>query len=515
MLKSIAIRKINKIEPPKSFDDKVVAKIQSDIFKDVLNQTDLIHFEAVLVSEGINDNDDAFIHDELVKASKSPVLKPINWQHNDSEILGVIYCVEARDLEGKALAEVNSEPFEIAIKGALWHFLPHVENRKEEIEAKLSQDNLFVSMECWYTGFDYAFYTNAGNLFDVVNRNDETSYLDKYLRVKGGAGKYSGMRIGRALRGITFGGMGLVDQPANKRSVILNHFLFEEENTADNVVSETTLEVKMTNLEKVAASQAPDVEGVVQKALDQRAKAEAAAKLEKDFADAKAKVASLEATHQKVIGALEKTYLAARAAVPSEIAKIDQALNSLNGDDVWAAKLAWIVDSLKATASVSNSQDKLVDENKKLKAELDKIKAAARKAQIEYLFATVLKMEKDEVETLTKIGMSQSTDEAFEAWMDEKKLFAKKLLKNDAGALEFVDTQAPSNIDGAVLDSRLGKVPSAVPPAKNKLTGSLNLDELFDEVKEPNLAVNSDNSKALSPMGKLVAGLFPSKEKKD
>src|SRR6185436_8942860 len=69
----------------------------------------------------------------------------------------------------------------------------------------------------------------------------QTAYLDKHLRACGGGGKFidpdSGneMRIGRVLRSITFGGCGLVDHPANKRSVITSAEVFQNFNQQDEI----------------------------------------------------------------------------------------------------------------------------------------------------------------------------------------------------------------------------------------------------------------------------------------
>jgi len=159
------------------------------------------------VSEGINDNDDAFTREELKRAISSPILKPMNWQHKDEQILGAMYAVEARDLQGKTLAveEIEDQEIELVIQGVVWHHLPHIKATAEQIVQRIEKGDLFVSMECWFDDYDYGLYTQGGELFDSIARKPETAFLDGHLRVCGGTGRYNGMRIGRALSGVTFG----------------------------------------------------------------------------------------------------------------------------------------------------------------------------------------------------------------------------------------------------------------------------------------------------------------------
>ena len=82
-------------------------------------------------------------------------------------------------------------------------------------------------MECLFRDFDYALETPEGS--KVVARNAETAFLTKYLRSYGGSGEFKGNKIGRLLRNFTFSGKGLVDDPANKRSVILDYSDVSEE----------------------------------------------------------------------------------------------------------------------------------------------------------------------------------------------------------------------------------------------------------------------------------------------
>jgi chromosome segregation ATPase len=54
-----------------------------------------------------------------------------------------------------------------------------------------------------------------------VARDEASAFLTKHLRSYGGTGEYEGHKIGRLLRNVSFSGKGLVNNPANPRSVIL------------------------------------------------------------------------------------------------------------------------------------------------------------------------------------------------------------------------------------------------------------------------------------------------------
>ena len=68
-------------------DEKVyrnLVKSQSQIDP----EGDLLRMLSVLVSTGINKNDDVFIREEVLKARSSGANKPVNIEHDENKIIG-------------------------------------------------------------------------------------------------------------------------------------------------------------------------------------------------------------------------------------------------------------------------------------------------------------------------------------------------------------------------------------------------------------------------------------------
>ena len=139
-------------------------------------------------------------------------------------------------------------------------------------------------------------------------------------------------------------------------------------------------------------------------------------------------------------------------------------------------------------------------------------------------------MTDDEVKTFVEAGLKIESDEAYAEWMNEKLIFAKKMMElkpkkddkknkkeeasddSEAGLLSPSQRETPIDDHGATLRSELGRAPGDVPRVpRSKLTAAADIDALFEEVDEPNLAgaqAAGDGATRANPMGKLVAGLL-------
>jgi hypothetical protein len=289
----------------------------------------------------------------------------------------------------------------------------------------------------------------------------------------------------------------------------------------------------MNDLNRAAAS-ADEIQGAVKEALDARDRVEASKRDQETLEATKTRNTALEAELKQANSALSKlqtaidtAFAGATANTPSEIAKVDQALQVKGdgaGDAVYAAKVAWIEESRQKTtaALAAQSEDKtnteLVEKNAQLAKELAALKGEIRQVEINYLFADKLGMDAEEVAKFVEAGIAIGSDEEYKAWMDEKMLFAKKILElqkagaadSEAGLLSPSQRETSIDDEGATLRSEHGRVPSSVTLVpRSKLTAAANIDALFEEVDEPNLAgASADEGAADSPMGTLVAGLL-------
>jgi len=205
----------------------------------VVAQPDLLYMKSVLVSTGSNLNDDVFLPEETWKARATPALKPVDWEHNtgrelteseqkenpgkvvvDNQTIGVMYNAYVTDNDGVVISEDKASAvdfevptqFHVVDESVIWKALfPTVAAR---IEKGAEEGRLFVSMEAWFSDYDYLVGSK------VIARNEDTAFLDDSLKANGGNGSFGSSTVKRILRNIVFGGKGIVERPANEPSVI-------------------------------------------------------------------------------------------------------------------------------------------------------------------------------------------------------------------------------------------------------------------------------------------------------
>lgn len=184
-------------------------------------QQDLMKMISVLVSTGINKNDDVFLKEELLPARSTGALKPVNLEHDEEKIIGTMVRTfvtskagtEINDDEIDKNSNIVPKDFDITNEAVIYSFLfPDI---AKEIKSKALNNKLFVSVEAWFKSYDFL----VGN--KIVARNEDTApILDPVLRINGGDGIFQEQRTGRVLREILIGGIGIVEKPANPESVI-------------------------------------------------------------------------------------------------------------------------------------------------------------------------------------------------------------------------------------------------------------------------------------------------------
>jgi hypothetical protein len=219
-----------------------------------LNDDDLYYVQSILVSSSWNKNDDIFDKAEIWSARHTPEDKPTNLEHDESLIIGHITSNWPITEDGILIDEntpLENLPnkFHILTGSVIYRAFsnPELKTRAENLIEEIEAGKKYVSMECLFNGFDYGLQDLSTEEYKILPRNDNTSYLTKYLRSYGGLGEHEGYKIGRVLRNITFSGKGFVDKPANPDSIIFSKNNYSE-------IFENNFEQKNANLLKAGVS---------------------------------------------------------------------------------------------------------------------------------------------------------------------------------------------------------------------------------------------------------------------
>lgn len=203
-----------------------IAELNKSFAKKV-DERDLHPVDSLLASIGWNANDDVFLPEYTWAARNTPVDKPFNFMHNERDIIGHMTASLVVDdsnniVDDETPLESIPEQFHIIVASVLYKHWedPELQERMDKLIAEIKEDKWFVSMECLFRDFDYALID--GDSHKIIARNSDTSFLTKHLRFYGGSGEWDGCKLGRALKAFSFCGKGLVDNPANKPSIIFN-----------------------------------------------------------------------------------------------------------------------------------------------------------------------------------------------------------------------------------------------------------------------------------------------------
>jgi hypothetical protein len=289
--------------------------------------------EAILASSNCNKNDDIFLPGELWEARKTSIGTPFNNNHEKEEIIGHTYGSYVLDEDKKVVADDASEVpsyLHLVSKFVLY------EDIFPDLTNSIAENKYKVSLEAKIKDFDYGLI-DADNNVEVVARNDETSFLTKYLRVFGGKGVYKDYKIGRVARGLVFTGMGNVKDPANDESVYLKVEATQnasEKTMADNKEQEVVFEKKMADLRA-------EYEAKVAAAVGEKTEALAnVAKLEASIKDLQAKVGVLENTAKELAQAK-----ADLEASQSKVKEVSDELAKIRADETAKARVQKLIEA--------------------------------------------------------------------------------------------------------------------------------------------------------------------------
>lgn len=442
--------KITLLSPLKIIDKPMRSTASSE---DQTLQPDLLYMKSVLVSTGMNKNDDVFLPEEMWKARSTPRLKPVNWEHetgvevNESnkkiiagnQIIGVMYDSYVTKKDGSNIGEyeIPSE-FDIVNEAVIYKYL--FPKTASKITEGIKKNSLFVSMEAWFNKFDY----RVGN--KIVARNEETAFLDDCLKAYGGNGVFGEERVGRVLRNITFGGVGIVANPANEDSIIhsFTNADFEEADVSDaaiasNIIgeilsSDEVQEVCLDMAENVVNQETPNNEQNSNVVDDYKSIMRKVVKAEHDL---ELKEVELEKQNAEI-----ESLKSSAEVLLSAFAAGAEALAEVIGQEI-ADKLVKVEASEFFTVLLDSLKEKMT-EHETVANELSKVKAELAKIEEEKVKAAKLNQIRSELglteaEHDEKVGklfasVESLCEEDFTAWLENtKELFnvARSAKKED------------------------------------------------------------------------------------
>ncbi len=192
-------------------------------------QGDLQYMRSVLVSAGTNKNGAHFLPSEMMKAHQTIVNKAIDVEHAEDQVIGHIYDCAFLFKDGEQfdpqeiLAEhenARKNPDELDIDIVIAGVIHKM--RFPEIADEILTGEWKVSMECFFKDFDIKVGENIITRVEAEALGyDPQELIGGFVKVMVGNKALGKHLVSRVLRGITFSGMGIVKNPANPHSIIL------------------------------------------------------------------------------------------------------------------------------------------------------------------------------------------------------------------------------------------------------------------------------------------------------
>lgn len=187
---------------------------------------DMLFFSGIFVSSGQNLNKAYFLPSELVKSHNTINNKALDIEHSETDIVGHIYSsafidragnkLDISELQDLSLEELDKMDIDVMIAGILY------KSRFPELAKEVKGNKWKLSMETYFQDFD----VKIGDL--IMSRKEaealglaSDSVLGKAARILRKGKEIAKGEIARVLRNLLFSGCGLVKNPANPRSVIL------------------------------------------------------------------------------------------------------------------------------------------------------------------------------------------------------------------------------------------------------------------------------------------------------
>ena len=489
-----------------------------------VSDADLYYVQSILVSSSWNRNDDIFDRAEVWAARATPEDKPTNLEHDENTIIGHITSNWPIDLDGKTIADdidMNDLPekFHIVTGSVIYkaYSTPELKERAERLIAEIENGTKYVSMECYFKGFDYGLTNKITGEYKVLARNEDTAYLTKHLRAYGGSGEQDNYKLGRVLRNITFSGKGFVDKPANPDSIIFQRQLIDDllDKKNDNLSNSGVVDNKPITSE--------DMENIIMSENIEKQVAEISDKLD-------TVAASCDQTEEAktLASELEKTNQTLEAAMKEKEEMLEAKSEEL---ETLAMKMDEEVKSKKELmAEMKNKEDKS-------KAELEEILAS--KAELEEALKAAQTSLEEANEVIAGYKMKEEEQAKKDMLMKRKANLVEAGLDDDAASaavekFESLDDEAfesmtsllaamkPKEEEKAKKEETEAKMPPALKEAlekkkekeeKEKASESDELEEAESALEEVeaeetvDLSVGSDESETESAEASVRAEL--------
>ena len=437
-------------------------------------QDDLYYLNSVLVSAGWNKNDDVFSTQSLWAARDTPVDKQFNLMHDESDIIGHITNALVMDQDGKILEDISEEDlpekFDIITSAVIYKTWSDIEMRMRinDLTEEIDDGKWSVSMECVFTDFDYALVSPDGQ-DKVLARDEQSSFLTKHLRAYGGTGEYEGYKLGRLLKGFFFSGKGLVEKPANPRSIIFSEDV-DPFNASGSVNFTNFLTLRESNMTK-ALNEIEQVDS---------------AKAEVDETQSPEMIAdeATEAQPEEEVNTdptLEAKVAELEAAILEMAEKYDTAMKE------WAGKDGEEEEKEDEEARVEDEAEKMEDEEEEEKVEEEEEEEVEADDDKKKEYEMIIKDKEDELEAM-KEEMARITRKASLSNAGVDEVTADALIQKFSGASD--------EMFATVVELAKAKTPTEAPTLEatdcfeeereNEVNAS-DLDEVEDVV-EPSLA---------------------------
>ena len=231
------VRLYSTIEVQAEVEKATIEKASYLTFNDGEQQQDLQYLYSIFVSAGTNKNGAHFLPSEMLRAHNTVVNKAIDLEHEEDKVIGHIYACDFTYKDGEKFdpqqiltefsdssRDPDSLDIDIAVAGVIHKM------RFPELAEEVEAGDWKVSMECYFKDFDI----KVGE--QIITRDEAMALgyspddlIGGFVRVMAGKKALGKHFVSRVLRNLTFSGMGLVKNPANPHSIIMETAAIREQ----------------------------------------------------------------------------------------------------------------------------------------------------------------------------------------------------------------------------------------------------------------------------------------------